>query len=123
MRYMTDRKRAVGSGAGSEGTQHHWKMMVSSISLAVIAPYFIFTFGAGLGGTYEEVLAYFSRPFVVLVMALGLLVGLNHFKMEIDEAIEDYVHGIAGKLTLIAINALTYVLMAVGLFALLKLAL
>lgn len=123
MRYLTDRKRAVGSGAGSEGTQHHWKMMVSSISLAVIAPFFIFTFGAGLGGTYEEVLAYFSRPFVVLVMALGLLVGLNHFKMEIDEAIEDYVHGIAGKLTLIAINALTYVLMAVGLFALLKLAL
>ena len=89
MRYLTDRKRAVGSGAGSEGTQHHWKMMVSSISLAVIAPFFIFTFGAGLGGTYEEVLAYFSRPFVVLVMALGLLVGLNHFKMEIDEAIED----------------------------------
>lgn len=123
MRYLTDRKRAVGSGAGSEGTQHHWKMLMSSLSLAVIAPFFIFTFGAGLGGTYEEVLAYYSRPFVVLVIALGLLVGLNHFKMEIDEAIEDYIHGLAGKLTLIAINALTYVLMAVGLFALLKLAL
>jgi len=122
MRYLTDRKRAVGSGSGGEGTHHHWKMMVSSISLAVIAPFFIFTFGAGLGGTFEEVQAYFSRPFVVLVMALGLLVGLNHFKMEIDEAVEDYVHGVAGKLTLIAVNAATYVLMAIGLFALLKLA-
>lgn len=123
MRYLTDRKRAIGSGSGREGTHHHWKMMVSSISLAVIAPFFVFTFGAGLGGSYEEVLAYFSRPFVVLVMVLGLLVGLNHFKMEIDEAVEDYVHGIAGKLTLVAVTALTYVLMAVGLFALLKLAL
>jgi len=122
MRYLTDRKRAVGSGSGSEGTHHHWKMMVSSICLAVIAPFFIFTFGAGLGSSYEEVQAFLSRPFVVLVLALGLIVGLNHFRMEIDEAVEDYVHGIAGKLTLIAVSAVTYLLMAVGLFALLKLA-
>ena len=123
MRYLTDRKRAIGSGSGREGTHHHWKMMVSSISLAVIAPFFIFTFGAGLGGSYEEVLAYFSRPFVVLVMVLGLLVGLNHFKMEIDEAVEDYVHGVAQKLTLTAVSAFSYTLMAVGLFALARLAL
>jgi succinate dehydrogenase / fumarate reductase membrane anchor subunit len=122
MRYLTDRKRAVGSGSGSEGTHHHWKMMVSSICLAVIAPFFIFTFGAGLGSSYEEAQAFLSRPFVVLVLALGLIVGLNHFRMEIDEAVEDYVHGIAGKLTLIAVSAVTYLLMAVGLFALLKLA-
>ncbi|GGE40273.1 succinate dehydrogenase [Primorskyibacter flagellatus] len=122
MRYLTDRKRAVGSGSGSEGTHHHWKMMVSSICLAVIAPFFIFTFGAGLGSSFEEVQAFLSRPFVVLVLALGLIVGLNHFRMEIDEAVEDYVHGLAGKLTLIAVSAVTYLLMAVGLFALLKLA-
>ena len=73
--------------------------------------------------TYEEVQAYFSRPFVVIVMALGLIVGLNHIKMEIDEAVEDYVHGLAQKLTLIAVTAATYLLMAVRLFALLKLAL
>jgi succinate dehydrogenase / fumarate reductase membrane anchor subunit len=97
-------------------------MMVSSICLAVIAPFFIFTFGAGLGSSYEEAQAFLSRPFVVLVLALGLIVGLNHFRMEIDEAVEDYVHGIAGKLTLIAVSAVTYLLMAVGLFALLKLA-
>lgn len=123
MRFLTDRKRAVGAGSGREGTEHHWKMIVSSLMLVVIAPFFIFTFGAGLGGTHEEVLAYFSRPIVVLIMALGLVVGLNHFKMEIDEAVEDYVHGLAGKLILIAVNALTYVLMAIALFSLLKLAL
>ena len=123
MRYLTDRKRAVGYGAGSEGTSHHWKMIVSSLSLVVIAPFFIFTFGAGLGGTQEEVVAYFSRPLVVLIMALGLIVGLNHFKMEIEEAVEDYVHGVAGKLTLVAVHAATYVLIVIGLFALLKLAL
>ncbi len=123
MQFLTDRKRAVGNGAGSEGTHHHWKMIVSSICLVVLAPFFIFTFGSGLGGSYEEVLAFFSRPFVALAMGLGLVVGLNHFKMEIDEAVEDYIHGIAQKLTLIAVSAATYTLMAVGLFALLKLAL
>lgn len=123
MSYLTDRKRAVGTGSGSEGTHHHWKMMVTSLCLVVLVPFFVFTFGSGLGRSHEEVLAYFASPFVALVMALGLIVGLVHIKMEIDEAVEDYVHGVAQKLILIAVNAATYVLMAMGLLALLKLAL
>ncbi|WP_370304290.1 succinate dehydrogenase, hydrophobic membrane anchor protein [Pseudooceanicola sp.] len=123
MNFMTDRKRAQGLGAGSEGTQHHWKIMVTSICLVVLVPLFVFTFGSALGGTREEVLAFFARPFPALITAIGLVVGLYHIKMEIDEAVEDYVHGIACKLTLIAVKAVTYTLMAVGLFALLKLAL
>lgn len=123
MQFLTDRKRAEGLGSGSEGTQHHWKMLVSSICLVVLVPLFVFTFGSILGGSREEVIAAFSRPFPVLVVALGLLVGLYHIRMEIDEAVEDYVHGIAGKLTLVAVKAVTYTLMAVAIFALLKLAL
>jgi succinate dehydrogenase / fumarate reductase, membrane anchor subunit len=29
MRYLTDRKRAVGKGAAGTGTEHHWSMQVS----------------------------------------------------------------------------------------------
>lgn len=123
MRYLTDRKRALGLGAGREGTHHHWQMMVSSICLVPLIPLFIFTFGCVLGSSYEEVLAYYSRPFPAIVAALTLVVGIIHLKNEAVAAIEDYIHGTAGKLSLVAVAAFSYTLIAVGLLALIKLAL
>ncbi|AJE48578.1 succinate dehydrogenase, hydrophobic membrane anchor protein [Celeribacter indicus] len=123
MNFLTDRKGATGLGSGRSGTDFHWKILVTSVLLVVLVPLAVFTFGAGLGGTREEVLAYFSHPFVVIVMALALVVGISHFLMEAIDAIEDYIGGIPRKLTLIAANAFAYTLMATGLFALLKLAL
>ena len=123
MAYLTDRKRAQGLGSGRTGTQHHWNMIVSSIGVVVLVPLFIFTFGSGLGGSYEEVLAFFARPFPAIVTALTLVVGVLHLNSEAQEAIEDYVHGVAGKLARVAVGALSYTLIAAGLFALVKLAL
>jgi succinate dehydrogenase / fumarate reductase membrane anchor subunit len=123
MRYMTDRKRAAGLGAAGTGTEHHWQMMVRSILMTVLVPLFVFTFGLGLGGTQAEVVAYFSRPFPAIVTGLTLVVGLVHLMNEANEAIEDYVHGTTGKLCLVAVKALAYVMIAMGLFALVKIAL
>jgi len=123
MRYLTDRKRAEGLGASGSGTHHHWQMMVSSIFLVPLVPLFIFTFGYGLGGTHEEVLAYFGRPFPALVMALSLIVITLHMMHEAKAAIEDYMHGVAGKLTLIFATAFYYTLIAAGLFAIARIAL
>ncbi len=123
MRYLTDRKRAQGLGAGKSGTQTHWRTMVRAMILTVLVPVFIITFGLGLGGTYEEVLAYFSRPFPAIVTALTLVVGLQQLMYEAQETIEDYIHGILEKISLVAMWALGYTLMAAGLFALVKLAL
>ncbi|MFY2823650.1 succinate dehydrogenase, hydrophobic membrane anchor protein [Ruegeria sp. MALMAid1280] len=123
MQYLTDRKRAQGLGAGKSGTLTHWRVMIRAMILTVLIPVFIFTFGAGIGGTHEEVVAYFSRPFPALVTALTLVVGLLQLMYEAQEAIEDYVHGVMEKISLAAMWALGYTLMAAGLFALVKLAL
>lgn len=121
--YLTDRKRAQGMGAGGQGTHHHWQMMASSAALVFLVPLFVFTFAAGLGGTYEEVLAYYSRPFPAIITALTLVVVILHLVREAQAAIEDYVHGVAEKLSLMAVTAFGYMLIASGLFALVKLAL
>ncbi|MBO9445592.1 succinate dehydrogenase, hydrophobic membrane anchor protein [Ruegeria sp. R14_0] len=123
MNYLTDRKRAQGTGAGGEGTHHHWQMMVSSAALVVLVPLFVFVFANGLGKSYEEVLAYYGRPFPAIVTGLTMVVVILHLVRETQVAIEDYVHGVAEKLSLMAVAAFGYTLMAAGLFALIKLAL
>ncbi|MCG7520172.1 succinate dehydrogenase, hydrophobic membrane anchor protein [Ruegeria sp. Ofav3-42] len=123
MNYLTDRKRAQGTGAGGEGTHHHWQMMVSSAALVILVPLFVFVFANGLGRSYEEVLAYYSRPFPAIVTGLTMVVVIIHLVRETQVAIEDYVHGVAEKLSLMAVAAFGYTLIAAGLFALIKLAL
>ncbi|UWR49487.1 succinate dehydrogenase, hydrophobic membrane anchor protein [Phaeobacter inhibens] len=123
MRYLTDRKRAVGMGAAKSGTAHHWSMQVSSIGLLILVPLFVFTFGSALGGSYEEITAYYARPFPALVALLTIWVGMMHFKSGAQIMIEDYVHGFTGRLTIILVTCLSYAVAAVSAYALIRLAL
>ena len=123
MRYLTDRKRATGMGSAKSGTAHFWAMKVSSVALLILIPVFVFTFGTIVGEDYATVTAYFAHPFPALIAALTLIVGLEHFQSGAQVLIEDYVHGLAQKITIILIKCISYGLMAMGLFAIAKLAL
>ena len=123
MRYLTDRKRATGMGSAKSGTAHFWAMKVSSVALLILIPLFVFTFGSVVGKDYSTVTAYFAHPFPALIAALTLIVGFEHFQSGAQVLIEDYVHGLAQKITIILIKCISYGLMAMGLFAIAKLAL
>ena len=123
MRFLTDRKRALGLGSGRRGTEFHKQMMISSMALVVLVPLFVFTFGGILGSSFEDAQSALAKPFPAILTALMLIVGVRHFANETLEAIEDYVHGVAGKLLAVAVTAFSYVLIVSGLFALVKLAL
>ncbi|OUS22496.1 succinate dehydrogenase, hydrophobic membrane anchor protein [Rhodobacterales bacterium 59_46_T64] len=123
MRYLTDRKKAVGMGSAKTGTAHFWAMKVSSVALLLLVPLFVFTFGCALGGTYEEVMAYYSRPFPAIVAALTFIIGFKHFNDGAQVLIEDYVHGMAQKISLILLACISYAAMATGVFAIAKIAL
>ena len=123
MRYLTDRKRATGMGSAKSGTAHFWAMKVSSVALLILLPLFVFTFGTIVGEDYATVTAYFAHPFPALIAALTLIVGFEHFQSGAQVLIEDYVHGLAQKITIILIKCISYGLMAMGLFAIAKLAL
>ncbi|MGJ8628610.1 MAG: succinate dehydrogenase, hydrophobic membrane anchor protein [Sulfitobacter sp.] len=123
MAYLTDRKRAAGLGSAKSGTAHAWSMKVSSVALLILIPFFVFTFGSALGGTYEEILAYYSRPFPAIIAALTLMVGFKHFNDGVQILIEDYVHGLSQKAAIILMTCLSYGAAAIGVFAIVKLAL
>lgn len=122
MAFLTDRKRAQGHGSARSGTEHMWHMTVTSYALLILIPLFVFTFGSILGSTHEEVLAYYARPFPAIITGLTFAVGMIHFKSGAQVLIEDYVHGYAQKLLIIALTCLSYALIAVGLFALARMA-
>ncbi|MGL4280876.1 MAG: succinate dehydrogenase, hydrophobic membrane anchor protein [Albidovulum sp.] len=123
MRYLTDRKRATGLGSAKTGTEHFWHMQISAVALAILVPLFIFTFGRILGAPYEEVVAYYGRPFPAIVAGLTLVAGMTHFKNGAQVMIEDYAHGFTRKALIIGTICLSYAVMATGLFALIRLAL
>ena len=123
MRYITDRKRAQGRGASGTGTEHHWLMTVSAVGLAVLTPAVIYIFGISLGSGYEKAHAIFSHPFAAITTAIALVIGLDHFRRGAQMMIEDYLHGLGRKIAVIAVIALSWFLMACGLFALARIAL
>ncbi|WP_377511633.1 succinate dehydrogenase, hydrophobic membrane anchor protein [Octadecabacter sp. R77987] len=123
MRFLTDRKRATGLGSAKTGTEHHWHMMVTSVALIGLIPLFVFTFGYILGAPYADVIAYYQRPFPAIVAILTLLVGFLHFRGGVQTLIEDYVHGFARKALIIAMICLSYTAAAVGIFAIVRIAL
>ena len=98
-------------------------MQISSVALIILVPLFVFTFGSILGSSYEEVVAYYAQPFPAIVAALTLWVGMVHFKNGAQMAIDDYIHGVAGRLTFILVTCLAYAIAATGVYAIAKLAL
>jgi succinate dehydrogenase / fumarate reductase membrane anchor subunit len=123
MRYLTDRKRAEGRGSAGSGTEHHWAMTVSSAGLALLVPVWLYIFGSALGGTRDEVLATFARPFPAILTALVLVAGMRHFAMGATMMIEDYSRGTTRKALIIGAISLSWAVAATGLFALARIAL
>ncbi|MDE0968966.1 MAG: succinate dehydrogenase, hydrophobic membrane anchor protein [Octadecabacter sp.] len=123
MAFLTDRKRAAGMGSAKSGTEHHWQMMVSSVALTGLIPLFVFTYGAALGMSYENAATYYARPFPSIVGILTLLVGFLHFKGGVQTLIEDYVKGFTRKALIIGSICLSYTAAAIGVFAIVRIAL
>ena len=123
MRFMTDRKRAEGKGSAHAGAHHHWAMTVSSVALLVMVPIWVIIFGRALGQDRAQVVEVFGHPFVAILTALMLVVGMRHFAMGATTMIEDYARGMTRKALIIGVQCLAMVIAATGLFALARIAL
>ncbi|ETD89570.1 succinate dehydrogenase, hydrophobic membrane anchor protein [Rhodobacter capsulatus] len=120
MRYLTDRKRAVGKGASGSGTEHFWWMTMSSVALAFLVPAFIFVFGHAIGMSQAELQAYFARPFPAILTALVTIVGMRHFAKGAQVMLEDYTQGSLRKGLVIFVYSLSWLVSALVLYALAK---
>lgn len=118
MRYLTDRKRAVGLGAGGTGAAHQWFMTVTAAALLILIPALIFILGHAIGLPRAEAMAYMGRPIPAIVTGLSLVVGMRHYIKGVKMMLEDYTDGLLREALVIGATALGYAVMAAGLYGL-----
>ena len=123
MHFLTARKRAEALGSARHGTLHHIAMTTSGWALLFLVPVWVVIVGRAIGGSLEEVRATFGHPFVAIVTGLFLVIGLRHFAGGARTAIEDYTRGFTRAALIMLANALSYLTIAAGLYALARLAL
>lgn len=123
MRYLTDRKRAEGMGAARSGTAHHIAMTVSGWALVLIVPIFVFALARIIGHGYDHVREFFGHPCMAILTGLFLFVGLRHYANGARSTYEDYSHGFTREALIMLTQGVAYLLIALGFYALIKLAL
>jgi succinate dehydrogenase / fumarate reductase membrane anchor subunit len=115
--------RVRGLGSAKEGTDHFWRIRLSSIALVPLSLFAVGWVVSLRNAGFAEVRASLSQPLVTLVMAAFLLASLHHMRLGMQVIIEDYVHSEGRKLALLVLNTFfTAILALICVFALLKIA-
>ena len=116
--------RVLGLGSAGEGVGHWWTQRVSSVALVLLGLWFVFSLVRMPDVSYGAVTAWIASP--VNAVLLSLLIGtmVYHSMLGVQVVVEDYVshHG-AKIVTMLVLNFLHYVLAALGIFAVLRIAL
>ena len=114
--------RVRGLGSAKEGTDHFWRIRLTSIALVPLSLFVVGWILSLRGATLEEVRASLSQPLVALAVALFLIAALDHMRLGMQVIIEDYANREGNKLALLILN--TFFTAAIGIasiFAILKL--
>ena len=113
--------RVRGHGAGG-GTGHFIGQRVSSVALAVLAPWFAISAALSMPDAgYGSVIEFVSQPLNSVGLILLVIVGLYHMSIGMQEVIVDYIHKPITKAVLLLLNALgPLALGAAAIFAVLR---
>ena len=114
--------RALGRGSAKEGTGHWIGQRVTAIGLVPLGLWFLFSL-LGLENTnYQFVAAWVADPAHAILLILLLLTLLYHSLLGTQVVIEDYVHGAAKIICLLALRGVFAIMAVSGLFAVISVA-
>ena len=104
--------RVRGLGSARKGTETFWRQRLTAIANVPLVIFLILAIVTHIGADYEQVRAYLAQPLVALALLALVISASIHMRIGLKEIIEDYVHG--GAKT-IAILAATFFAFGVGL--------
>jgi succinate dehydrogenase / fumarate reductase membrane anchor subunit len=115
--------RVLGLGSAGEGVGHWWTQRVTSVALVLLGLWFVFSLVRMPDLSYAIVTAWIASPVNAVLLALLIGTMVYHSMLGVQVVVEDYVshHG-AKIVTILLLNFLHYVLAALGIFAVLRIA-
>jgi succinate dehydrogenase / fumarate reductase membrane anchor subunit len=116
--------RVLGKGSAGDGVGHWWVQRVTAVALLPLTAWFASALLGRQLQSYEAMRGWLSQPWVAVFAALLVVTVAWHSKLGVEVVIEDYVHGKAGKTSLLLLSTFVHVAAAAaGLFAILRLSL
>lgn len=104
--------RVRGLGSAKEGTGHFWLQRVTAVANLFLVIFFLILVVRLSSGTYADVRAGLRQPFVGITMAATIISAVIHMRLGMQIVIEDYLHGAA---RIVAILASTFFSVAIAL--------
>jgi succinate dehydrogenase membrane anchor subunit len=115
--------RAIGLGSAKEGVGHWWAQRVSSIALVPLALWFVISVIGLAGADLDTVVTWLDNPVAAVLFVLLIAATFYHGALGLQVVIEDYVENEGAKFAaLIVMKLAAFLLAALGIFAVLKLA-
>lgn len=116
--------RAIGLGSAKTGTSHWWLQRVTAVALIPLLVWFLAALVGHTRAGHAELVVWLARPVTAMLMILLLMALFEHLRLGLQVIAEDYVHADRIRFVVVAaIHGVCYALMAVGIFAVLLLAL
>jgi succinate dehydrogenase / fumarate reductase, membrane anchor subunit len=112
-----------GLGAAKSGTQHWWMQRMTAVGLLLLGIFLIASLAQGVANSHTVFVAWLGQPWVAVLMSLFVITVFYHIRLGLQVFIEDYVHDHGNKYAgLIALTFFCILGAALGLFAILKIA-
>ena len=119
----TDLGRVRGLGAAKDGVHHWWLQRVTAVANIVLMLWFIFSLVRLPALDYSSVTLWLRQPVAAVPMLLLIVSVFWHFRLGVQVLIEDYVHGPARIIAMLALGFYTLAGAAAAVFAVFKIAL
>ena len=115
--------RAIGLGSAKEGVDHWWWQRISSIALVPLALWFVTAIIGLAGADLDTVVLWLDNPVAAVLFVLLLVATFYHGALGLQVVIEDYVANEGARFAvLIVMKLAAFLLAALGIFCVLKLA-
>jgi succinate dehydrogenase / fumarate reductase membrane anchor subunit len=114
--------RVLGLGAAKEGPGHWWSQRISAVALVALGLWFAISLLRLNSFAYADVVQWAGEPVNAVLLALTLATMIYHSMLGLQVVIEDYVYGGLRIVTLVAVNFLHYLVAALGIFGVLRVA-
>ena len=121
--FKTPLAKVRGLGSAKGGTHHWWLQRVTAIANIPLTLFFVVSFVGNVGKTHADWVAWLKQPLVAVLMILFVANIMNHMRLGLQVAIEDYVQSAGTKtFSLLLVNFGCILMGALGIFSVLKIA-